>query len=77
VWPITTTPAAQVLKVSPANLRRWIREGKFEHIDGMTWERRSGSFQNHRLFTKEWVLAVAALLETEPDFSLLEGQGGG
>jgi predicted site-specific integrase-resolvase len=72
MWPISTTPAAQVLGVSPANLRRWVRQGKFSHIEGMTRERRPGSFQEQRLFTRAWVEAVAKELNVEPDFSGVE-----
>jgi hypothetical protein len=77
MWPVSTTPAAQALGVPVANLRRWIRQGKFDHIAGMTRERRPGTFQERRLFTREWIDAVAKELRVEPDFSAIEDTGRG
>src|SRR5262245_51454417 len=59
VWPVTTGPAAAVLGVSPAKLRRWINEKRFDHIDGMSWDHGPG-YERKRLFTRAWVEAVAA-----------------
>ncbi|HZT97780.1 MAG TPA: helix-turn-helix domain-containing protein [Chloroflexota bacterium] len=73
MWPITTTEVARVLGVSAANLRRWIRQGKFEHLEGMSNERRPGTFQDQRRFTRAWVEAAAKELQVDPDFSKLEG----
>jgi hypothetical protein len=75
MWPVTTTPAAAALGVPAANLRRWIRQGKFDHIKGMTRARRPGTFQEERLFTRKWIEAVARELNVQPDFSKIERQG--
>jgi hypothetical protein len=76
MWPVTTTPAANALGVPPANLRRWVRQGKFDHIEGMTRGRRPGTFQEQRLFTRRWVVAVAKELGVIPDFSEIDGTRG-
>ena len=44
--------------MSPEKLRRWIREGKFAHIDGMDWDRRPG-FQQQRVYSADWIRSVA------------------
>lgn len=70
---VTSSVAARVLGVSPANLRRWVREGKFDHIDGMEWERRPG-FQKQRLYSIDWLRKVAETIGVDnPDFSVIEG----
>jgi hypothetical protein len=68
---VTTAIAASILGVSPANLRRWVREGKFDHIEGMDWQRRPG-FQKQRVYTRDWIVKVAAEIGAEPNLSLFD-----
>lgn len=73
MWPVTMKPAADVLGVPVGKLRRWVNEGRFEHIPGMTW--RKNGFQDERTFTKEWVLAVARDRNLDADLSLVGSDG--
>lgn len=65
------TPAAQILGVTPSKLRRWVNEGRFEHIAGMEW--RENGFQTERVFSREWILAVAKDRKLAADFSTHNG----
>jgi hypothetical protein len=73
MWPVTTTPAAKALGVPPANLRRWVRQGKFKEIEGVSREVIPGSFQEKTLFTRPALTAIAQMLKLTPDFSEIEG----
>jgi len=65
---ITTSLAASVLGVRPQNLRRWVREGKFDDIDGMEWDQQPG-FQRQRIYTQGWVEVAATRLGVTPDWT--------
>lgn len=49
-----------------------MRQGKFAHIDGMTKERRPGTLQVQRFYTRRWLVAVAKELGVTPDFSEID-----
>lgn len=66
--PLTTAGVAAVLGVSTQNLRRWIREGKFDDLEGLEWDRRPG-FQRQRLYSRGWILEAADLLGVEADWA--------
>lgn len=65
---MTTASVAAVLGVSAQNLRRWIREGKFEQLPGLDWARRPG-FQKQRTYTHTWIEGAATILGVTPDWS--------
>lgn len=67
MWPVTMKRAADALGIPAGKLRRWVNEGRFEHIPGMRW--RKNGFQEERTFTKEWVLSVAADRGLDVDLS--------
>jgi hypothetical protein len=67
---VTTSVAAAVLGVTPQNLRRWIREGKFNALGEVEWDRSPG-FRRQRTYSKEWIEAAAKELSTTPDWSVL------
>ena len=70
--PITTAAAARVLGVAPPNLRRWIREGKFDHIEaGLDWDRGPG-FKKQHIYSPEWIERVAAEMHIVPDWTALD-----
>jgi hypothetical protein len=71
MWPVTMKPAAEALGIPVGKLRRWVNEGRFDHIPGMEW--RKNGFQDERTFTKEWVLAVAADRDLDADLSHVGG----
>jgi DNA-binding transcriptional MerR regulator len=54
---MTTSEAAQKLGISPDKLRRWVREGRFADIAGISWD--DSGFKQQRLYTDEWVRGVA------------------
>lgn len=63
---MTTSDAAKALRLGPDKLRRWVREGRFDHIPGVIWDQ--SGFKKQRLYTEEWVRGVADMLGVEPDF---------
>jgi hypothetical protein len=65
------TPAARVLGIPASKLRRWVNEGRFEHIPGMEW--RENGFQKERVFSRSWVAAVAKDRNLKADFDLATG----
>jgi hypothetical protein len=72
MWPVTTKPAAKALGISPETLRRWLRDGRFDHIDGLTMTR--VGLQETRCFSRKWIVAVAKEIGITPDFSALEDE---
>lgn len=72
---ITNSMAARVLGVTPQNLRRWVREGKFNGAGEVEWDK-SPTFRRQRAFTREWIQKVAAELGVDPDWTVLDGQTG-
>ena len=75
MWPVTTKDAAAALRTSPQTLRRWIKEKRFAELPEPEWDR--AGFQRRRLFTREWIVAAAAILGIEPDFEAVEVGAGG
>jgi hypothetical protein len=68
---ITNSVAAHVLGIPPQNLRRWVREGKFDGVGEVEWDK-GPTFRKQRVFTREWLGKVATELGVEPDWSQLE-----
>ncbi len=60
-----------MLRVSAPKLRRWINEGRFEDIPGLSWS--EDGFARQRRLTKGWVAAVAKRIKVEPDWSAVNG----
>ena len=60
----------QTRGVSPETLRRWLREGRFDHIEGLTMTR--VGLQEMRCFSLKWIIAVAPEIGINPDFSSIE-----
>lgn len=73
VWPVSVGVAAKVLGVGAPKLRRWINEGRFEDIPGLSWTQ--DGFARQRRLTKSWVAAVAKRINVEPDWSAVNGTG--
>jgi hypothetical protein len=64
---MTLAPAARVLGIDVGKLRRWVNEGRFDHIDGLDWVK--NGFQDQRVCSRKWIERVAAEIEVTPDFS--------
>jgi hypothetical protein len=72
VWPVSVGVAAKVLGIPAPKLRRWINEGRFEDISGLSWTQ--DGFARQRLLTKAWVTAVARRINVEPDWTAVNGK---
>ena len=70
---MTMTPAARILGIQASKLRRWVNEGRFDHISGMEW--RKNGFQEERVFSRAWVSAVAKDRNLKADFPKAAGDG--
>ncbi len=68
VFPVKTGMAAKILGVPSANLRRWIREGKFDGIPGLS--KQETGFQRHHLVTRAWIVAVGKQIGVKPNFNV-------
>lgn len=66
---LITARAAAVLGVSPQNLRRWIREGKFSTLPPLEWDNAPG-FQRQRTYPRAWIDAAAIVLGVTPNWDL-------
>lgn len=74
MFPVKTGTAAEILGVSAANLRRWIREGKFSGIPGLSVLKTG--FARHHVVTRAWIVAVAKQIGVEPDFNVVVRRDG-
>lgn len=72
VWPVSIGVAAKVLGVNGPKLRRWINEGRFDDIDGLSWTAEPG-FARRRELSRNWVEAVAERINAKPDWLVVEG----
>lgn len=66
VWPARLGVAANILGVDVAKLRRWVREGRFDDVPGLTWVQ--NGFRNERRVTRDWVAAVGKVTNLKPDW---------
>lgn len=72
MWPVSVGVAAKVLGVTAPKLRRWINEGRFDDIEGLSWTAEPG-FARKRELSRSWVEAVAQRINAKPDWTLVDG----
>ncbi len=80
MFPVTTKDAARALGIKPDRLRRWTRDEKFDfskHEPPIPPPENdpNSPFQPQRLYTREWIEAVADVIGKVPDFRHLEDNG--
>jgi hypothetical protein len=66
MWPVTVGVAAKILGVNGPKLRRWINEGRFKDIDGLTWT--ENGFQRQRQLSRSWIQTVAKRINVSPNW---------
>jgi hypothetical protein len=66
VWPVRVGVAAKILGISAPKLRRWINEGRFDDIEGLSWTEEG--FAQERRLTRSWVESVAERIKIKPDW---------
>ena len=73
MWPVRLGIAAKALGVPTAKLRRWINEGRFDDVPGLSWT--ENGFAQERRVTRSWVEVVAGRIKAKPDWKAAEAEG--